>query len=118
MTYETYFEIGGHILESTFATAENPRPRINTANNLQTTDLAVAVAPGAVAKSAGKKSYDAKRATRAPARARRAKWAFTLAASMALADGPLPIGDAIAIMTLSAYAGYELGMAYKDVRQN
>ena len=40
-------------------------------------------------------------------RAGRAQRALVLAGTVAAADGPLPIGDAIAIGILSAYAGYE-----------
>lgn len=47
-------------------------------------------------------------------RAKRAQWALTTAATLALVDGPLPIGDAVAAVFLAAYAGYELGLIYKD----
>jgi acyl dehydratase len=49
---------------------------------------------------------------RVPGRARRARMAFTIAGTLALADGPLPIGDAIAIGFLVAYGSYEV---YKSV---
>ena len=41
-------------------------------------------------------------------RARRAYRASAIAAGMAAADGPLPIGDILAITFLTGYAGYEL----------
>ena len=34
-----------------------------------------------------------------------------------MADGPLPIGDALAVGFLALYGGYEVGMAVKDIRQ-
>lgn len=47
-----------------------------------------------------------------PGRLRRARRAITIAATLAAADGPLPIGDVVAIGVLGAYAGYEV---YKSV---
>jgi len=46
------------------------------------------------------------------ARARRARRAIQLALLLASADGPLPIGDTLAIGVLGVYAGYEI---YKSV---
>ena len=46
------------------------------------------------------------------ARIRRARRAVQLAIILASADGPLPIGDMLAIGVLGAYAGYEV---YKTV---
>jgi len=39
----------------------------------------------------------------------RVRTALTVAASIALADGPLPIGDSLAVAGLLIYSGYELG---------
>ena len=47
-----------------------------------------------------------------PGRLRRARRAITIAATLAAADGPLPIGDVAAIGVLGVYAGYEI---YKTV---
>ena len=47
-----------------------------------------------------------------PGRLRRARRAITIAATLAAADGPLPIGDVAAIGVLGIYAGYEI---YKSV---
>jgi hypothetical protein len=46
------------------------------------------------------------------ARTRRARRAIQIALLLAAADGPLPIGDMLAIGVLGAYAGYEI---YKTV---
>lgn len=61
--------------------------------------------------------YDAARATRAYGRGRRAKWAITTALALAAGDGPLPIGDTVAIVFLAAYAGYEIYNIGMDVLQ-
>ena len=39
----------------------------------------------------------------------RVRTALTVAASIALADGPLPIGDSLAVAGLLIYSGWELG---------
>ena len=41
-------------------------------------------------------------------RARRAYRASAIAAGLAVSDGPLPVGDILAITFLTGYAGYEL----------
>jgi hypothetical protein len=46
---------------------------------------------------------------------RRVKWAFTTAGVLASADGPIPVGDALAVGFLTAYSVYEAGMIVKDV---
>jgi len=46
------------------------------------------------------------------ARTRRARRAIQVALLLAAADGPLPIGDMLAIGVLGVYAGYEI---YKSV---
>ena len=48
-------------------------------------------------------------------RAGRAHRALVLAGTVAAADGPLPVGDMIAIGILSAYAGYETYRILDDV---
>jgi len=47
-------------------------------------------------------------------RARRARYALSLAVTFAAADGPLPIGDVIAIGILGVYAGYEMYRIVED----
>jgi len=42
-----------------------------------------------------------------PGRARRARTAFTLAGTLILVDGPLPVGDAAAAAVLIGYGMYE-----------
>ena len=61
--------------------------------------------------------YSAQRVTRGVGRARRARWAFVTAATLAAADGPLPIGDAAAIVFLAGYGIYEGYGAVQDIIQ-
>jgi len=49
-------------------------------------------------------------------RLRRATTAATWAGTLALADGPLPFGDALAAGVLAGYAAYELSLIYRDYR--
>jgi len=49
-------------------------------------------------------------------RLRRATTAATWAGTLALADGPLPFGDALAAGFLTGYAAYELSLIYRDYR--
>jgi hypothetical protein len=49
-------------------------------------------------------------------RLRRATTAATWAGTLALADGPLPFGDALAAGVLAGYAVYELSLIYRDYR--
>jgi len=55
---------------------------------------------------------DPKEVAESVARVRRARRAAQLALVLATADGPLPIGDILAIGVLGIYAGYEI---YKTV---
>jgi len=61
------------------------------------------------AKSAG---LDPVEVARSAARLRRARRAAQLAITLAAADGPVPIGDMLAIGVLGIYVGYEI---YKTV---
>jgi flagellar biosynthesis/type III secretory pathway ATPase len=48
-------------------------------------------------------------------RAKRARSAITIAMTMAAVDGPLPIGDTIAIGLIAGYGAYEAVLAFRDV---
>ena len=63
-----------------------------------------------------KTGADATRFYQVPGRARRAQWAFTTAATLAMADGPLPFGDVAAIAVLTAYGTYEVVEAVGDIK--
>ncbi len=119
MTYSTFFEIGGHVIENDVQSRGMPgRPAPTDIKHIakQTGVPAPLLRQGSreIQKTTG---YDVARAAQAPGRLRRAQWAFGVAGTLAMADGPLPIGDALAAGFLALYGGYEVGMAVKDIRQ-
>lgn len=65
-----------------------------------------------IAEASRKMGLDPADVIEAGSRYLRARRAISLAAFLAAADGPLPIGDLLAIGVLGVYAGYE---AYKIV---
>lgn len=99
----SYFEIAGQIVESSVEDEDAVFSDIDYA------EIAEILRD--------KSDYDIMRASQAPGRLRRARNAITLAATLAAADGPLPIGDMLAIGVLGGYAGYEIVRAFGDVRQ-
>jgi hypothetical protein len=117
--HTTFFEIGGHVIENEVVSRDMPgRPLSTDLNRIakQTGVPAPLLRQGSreIQKSTG---YDPVRAVGAYGRLRRARWAATTAGILAAADGPLPIGDALAIGFLGAYSIYEVGMAISDIRQ-
>ena len=116
---KSYFEIGGYVLESKYRSDTNipNRPHRDPV-------LEIAKAHG-VPKSVvlvAAKETEAKTGinpveftSETYGRGRRASWAIRTAAALALVDGPLPIGDVLAIGVLGVYAGYEISMSAKYV---
>ena len=122
MTYSTYFEIGGRVLESVVEPRPGvqPRPRADTVEHYLSEEYHI---PKKLTKKASKQvsdetGYDPMRAMQGYSRARRAQWAFTTAATIAMMDGPLPVGDAVAIGFLGIYGTYEIYSAFHDIVQN
>jgi hypothetical protein len=121
MTYSTYFEIGGHVIESIV----EPRPGVESRPRKDFVEHYISEefhVPKKLTKTAAKQvsvetGYDPQRAMQGAARARRAKWAFTTAATLALADGPIPVGDMAAIVFLGIYGSYEIVTAVGDIVQ-
>lgn len=117
----SYFEIGGHIVETGLNVSEamewNFLTPMDFAPIIKPVDVGVGLAAKAVSKTTKKESYDVVRASRAPGRMRRARYALQLAATLAAADGPLPFGDALAIGVLGGYATYEVIGAVGDLKQ-
>lgn len=112
MTYTTYFEIGGHVIENEVVSRDMPgRP---PSTDLKRISKQTGVPQPLLRKATG---YDTQRAIGAAGRIKRARWAAITAGTLAAADGPLPIGDALAIGFLGAYAVFEVGMAISDIRQ-
>ena len=112
----SYFEIGGYIVEcdvgitshpsslSMVSVAERPERGRNSAKD-ETSSMSI------TSPSSGGKGESVYERT---SRLRRARRALSIAAALALADGPLPIGDAIAVVGLGAYAVYEINYAAGD----
>ncbi len=65
-----------------------------------------------VTKAAESVGLDPEEVAEAAGRVRRARRAVQLAMTLAAVDGPIPIGDMLAIGVLGVYAGYEI---YKTV---
>ena len=121
MTYSSYFEIGGHVIESIVEKREGvaPRPRNDVVEHYLSEELHV---PKKLTKKAAKQvsseiGYDVQRASEGISRGKRAQWAFTTAATLAMADGPLPLGDMAAIGLLGIYGSYEIYHGFKDIVQ-
>ena len=106
---KSYFEIHGHIVECSVAyNTSPPSPQLGGF---------VAERPERGRNSAKTESVTTR--TRRDTGESRTHWdatrkmrvrtALTVAASIALADGPLPIGDSIAVAGLLVYSGWELG---------
>lgn len=121
----SYFEIGGEVIESVVFDSERhqdttfaPLPEFSEPGKFTDNEL-MAIAAGEFVFEALNinDQYEIDRALRSAERMRRAYtvagWAITLAA----ADGPLPIGDTIAIVLLASYGIYETARAIDDIIQ-
>jgi len=126
MAYATYFEIGGHVLESYIdsqdrVTLPNAGMRPAGGNYLLDKGKQAGVPKPLMRKGAKEleksTGVDLMRIANAPGRVRRASWAFRTAAALAVVDGPLPIGDALAAGLLVTYGTYETVMIVKDVKE-
>jgi len=119
MTYTTFFEIGGHVIESYVDTnTHGPRPAADPImEHAKKHGVPKSLARAAMKESSKSLGYDVARASRGLGRMRRARRAVTIAAALAAADGPLPIGDALAIGFLGTYAAYEMAVGLTEVVQ-
>lgn len=120
MSYQTYFEIGGHVIESYI---EGHEGMANRPSNNPLKDLAKETGiPQPLLKSGLKQiekdtGMKPLKAVEVRGRGRRAQWAFRTAAVLALVDGPVPVGDALAAGLLITYGLYEtvqMGIAVKE----
>lgn len=115
---QSYFEIAGHVLESVVETPIQRPPSTNLVRDMKSRyGVPAPVTKEAAAAAKEKTGVDVVRLSQVPGRARRAKWAFGTAATLAMADGPLPFGDIAAIAVLSAYGTYEVVEAVGDIRE-
>ena len=119
MSYCTYFEIGGHVIENQVVSRKMPgRP---APTDLKHVAKQTGV-PAPLLRKAGKDvqektGYDVVRAAEGYGRLRRARWAATTALGIAAVDGPLPFGDAVAVGFLAAYGAYEFVAGIGDMLQ-
>jgi len=120
MSYTTFFEIGGHVIESYIDTnTHGPRPAADPLLEIaKKHGVPKSLGRAAMKGSSETLGYDVARASRAIGRIRRARRAVTVAAALAAVDGPLPIGDTIAIGFLGTYAAYEMAVGVTDLVQN
>jgi len=115
----SYFEIGGHIHEC--EVYETQSVRASHVQDVMETKMELTRSFSGNYKNPTNTSYIYKpkltgvKTFRNLSRAGRAHRAAVLAAGLAAADGPLPIGDLMAIGVLSAYAGYETYRILDDV---
>lgn len=96
MSHSTFFEIGGEVVEVYLQRPGlPPRPSLTSMDpHLQNVEEQTGL--------------DLAKLSKKYQRAKRARWALTSAGTMAAVDGPVPIGDAIAMGFLAAYGAYEL----------
>lgn len=110
----SYFELGGHIIENVIEDTNRP-PAITARSISKQLNVPTPVVT-AVSKDIQKKTgKDPLKVAESYGRLRRARWAFTTAAALAAADGPLPFGDMAAIGILGAYGIYETSTAVKSI---
>ena len=113
----SYFEIGGKIFECATYQGDANQPEFFQPMDELGVMVAEKVVETAVTKALGKESYDVKRAMRAPRRYTSARSALAVAGTLAAADGPLPIGDVLAIGVLTGFALYQGYHGIQDLRQ-
>ena len=117
----SYFEIGGQIVETGLHIEEAMSQQYLQLSDFslipRKEDVVIAGVATSVAKAVGKEDYSVARALRAPRRYTSARSALAVAATMAAADGPLPIGDVLAIGVLTGFALYQGYHGIRDIVQ-
>ena len=107
---KSYFEIHGHVVECITRTSTSPPSSQLGGFVAERPERGRNSAKTEVARSARREAEETESRTHWDAtRKMRVRTALTVAASIALADGPLPIGDSIAVAGLLIYSGWELG---------
>ena len=114
LPYSSFFEIGGHIVDCQHAIVEGSHNQYWNPSDvfvISKAELAVA-AVETVANTTGVELPDAflrgGRIVKKAGRAQRALRAAGIAGGLAASDGPLLVGDMLAIGFLTGYAGYEV----------
>lgn len=112
---KSYFEIHGHIVESSvddYTSPPSPQlggfvaERPERGRNSAKTESLMSSKFAARDTGESRTHWD-------DTRKMRVRTALTVAASIALADGPLPIGDSLAVAGLLIYSGWELGHEFR-----
>ena len=110
MSHTTYFEIGGHVVESYLRDHHEvaPRPSLDVVPQISNiTGVPKPLLRAGAEQLKKDTDIDLMKLGKKFRRAQRARWAFTTAGSLAAADGPLPFGDAAAMVLLGVYGAYE-----------
>ena len=117
MSYVTFFEIGGHVVET--YVDEPGMPVMKTPQRVLKEQFGVPTPLGkrAVAELKKETNVDVGKFMSAGGRAKRVAWALRTAAALALVDGPIPVGDAAAAGFLVVYAGYEVTRSIIEVKE-
>ncbi len=105
----TFFEIGGHVIECPAAGLE-VQPSFERAVTTATVEVEMGGTSTGFIQRRGREATKptVEEYGSVPGRVRRARLAFGIAGTMALADGPLPVGDAVGIAVLVGYGSYEI----------
>ncbi len=107
---KSYFEIHGHIVESTVDDLTSPPSPQLGGFVAERPERGRNSAKTEVVRSTRRKAEETESRTHwDDTRKMRVRTALTVAASIAFADGPLPIGDSLAVAGLLIYSGWELG---------
>ncbi len=118
MSYSTFFEIGGHVIETQLDESHGPRPPADPLLEFaKKQGVPKPLARKAMKEISQETGYDVQRASRGAGRLRRARRVLGIAATLAAADGPLPFGDAVAIGVLGIYGTYEVVQGAADLAQ-
>ena len=117
MSYSTYFEIGGHVLACDTSVTARPPLSFAAASSLRSArgDSSETVVSSQVVRTT---EAPYARGFKAMGHKKRAVSAARLALMFAAADGPLPVGDALAVTILAGYAGFETALAIKTITGN
>ncbi len=112
-----YFEIGGHVFACDTSVIARPPLSFAAASSLRSArgDSSETVASPQTVRTV---EAPYARAFKAMGHKKRAITAARLALILAAADGPLPVGDVLAVSVLAGYAGYETALAVKTITGN
>lgn len=104
----SYFEIGGHIVQCNSTSIPSSSLSPSSFRGAPTQSRSGGATAAESINSGGRKGEHLDAGVEVFFALKGARSAFTIAAGLALADGPLPIGDALAIGVLVGYGFYEI----------